>query len=55
VDGACLALIQHWWSQMVSKRTSSYGQGQGFIPDFKGLPNTVRNLLDTVSRPWGAA
>jgi hypothetical protein len=56
VDGACLALLQHWWGQIVSRRSQSYGQGPaGAMPDFRGLPNTVRNLLDTVSAPWGMA
>ena len=56
VDGACLALIQHWWGQIVSRRSATYGQGPaGAMPDFRGLPNTVRNLLNTVSAPWGAA
>jgi hypothetical protein len=56
VDGACLALIQHWWGQMVSRRSATYGQGPaGAMPDFRGLPNTVRNLLDTTSTPWGFA
>jgi hypothetical protein len=56
VDGACLALLQHWWGQIVSRRSQSYGGGPaGAMPDFRGLPNTVRNLLDTVSAPWGMA
>jgi len=56
VDGACFALLQHWWGQIVSRRSQSYGGGPaGAMPDFRGLPNTVRNLLDTVSTPWGMA
>lgn len=58
VDGACLALIQHWWSQMVARRTiGAYGQGgpSGPMPDFRGLPNSVTNLLAVVPRPWGVA
>lgn len=56
VDGACFALLQHWWGQIVSRRSQSYGAGPaGAMPDFRGLPNTVRNLLDTVSAPWGMA
>lgn len=56
VDGACLALLQHWWGQIVSRRSQSYGGGPaGAMPDFRDLPNTVRNLLDTVSTPWGVA
>ena len=56
VDGACFALLQHWWGQIVSRRSQSYGGGPaGAMPDFRGLPNTVKNLLDTVSTPWGMA
>ena len=57
VDGAVLALIQHWWSQLVSRRSATYGQGPaGAMPDFKGLPNTVVNLLHSTAVPtWGAA
>ncbi len=40
----------------MSRRSQSYGGGPaGAMPDFRGLPNTVRNLLDTVSAPWGMA
>lgn len=57
-DGATLALIQHWWSQMVARRTvGAYGAGGpgGVMPDFRDLPNTVKNFLAVVPRPWGAA
>ena len=55
VDGAVLALIQHWWSQLVSRRSATYGQGPA-VPDFRGLPNTVVNLLHSTAVPtWGAA
>ncbi len=50
VDGACLALIQHWWNQSQAHGSATYGD-QGFIPDFKGLPYTVTNKLAVAARP----
>lgn len=51
LDGATLALLQHWWAQLIARRTSSGGVA-GLI-DFRGLPNTVQNMLDTVPSPRG--
>jgi hypothetical protein len=54
VDGAVLALVQHWWDQSQAHGSSTYGD-TGFVPDFKGLPFAVRNKLDTAAPAWGAA
>jgi hypothetical protein len=48
VDGACLALIRHWWNQMMAHGSATYGDS-GFVPDFKGLPNLVINMLGAAS------
>ncbi len=50
VDGATLALIQHWWNQSQAHGSSTYGEA-GFIPDFSGLPNTVKNRLAGLVMP----
>lgn len=47
VDGACQALIQHWWNQSQAHGSSTYGDS-GFVPDFRDLPNAVRNKLGVV-------
>lgn len=44
VDGATLMLIRHWWNQSQAHGSATYGDS-GFVPDFKGLPNSVRNML----------
>jgi len=44
VDGACLDLIRHWWNQSQAHGSATYGDS-GFVPDFEGLPNSVRNKL----------
>jgi hypothetical protein len=50
VDGAVLQLVQHWWNQSQAHGSSTYGDA-GFIPDFAGLPNSVKNMLGSASRP----
>jgi hypothetical protein len=54
VDGACLELIQHWWNQSQAHGSSTYGD-TGFVPDFRDLPNTVKNMLAVAAPAWGAA
>lgn len=44
VDGATFALLRHWWNQLQAHGSATYGDA-GFIPDFKGLPNLVQNML----------
>lgn len=44
VDGATLTLIRHWWNQSQAHGSATYGDA-GFVPDFKGLPNAVLNML----------
>lgn len=57
VDGACLALIRHWWDQAQAHASATYGpDGGGFVPDFKGLPNLVENMLAAAPpKVWGFA
>jgi hypothetical protein len=50
VDGACLALIRHWWNQSQAHGSATYGDA-GFVPDFKGLPNVVMNMLASAPAP----
>lgn len=50
VDGACLQLIQHWWSQSQSHGSSTYGDS-GFVPDFDDLPHSVTNKLAVAAPP----
>lgn len=54
VNGACEALIRHWWNQFLAHGSATYGDG-GFVPDFKGLPNAVQNMLNSVPRVSGVA
>jgi hypothetical protein len=49
VDGACLQLIQHWWNQSQAHGSATYGDA-GFVPDFAGLPNAVKNMLAVVPK-----
>jgi len=49
VDGACLLLIRHWWNQSQAHGSATYGDA-GFIPDFAGLPNTVKNMVAVVPK-----
>lgn len=50
VDGAVLTLIRHWWNQSQAHGSATYGDG-GFVPDFDGLPNAVRNMLRSAPTP----
>ena len=52
VTGACEALIRHWWNQFRAHGSATYGDA-GFVPDFKGLPKVVKNMLDSVPRMSG--
>ncbi len=54
VSGACESLIRHWWNQSQAHGSATYGD-TGFVPDFKGLPNVVRNMLASVPRVSGIA
>lgn len=54
VDGACLTLIRHWWNQSQAHASSTYGDS-GFVPDFRDLPNAVRNMLAVESPVSGVA
>lgn len=47
VVGACETLLRHWWSQSQAHGSATYGDS-GFVPDFKGLPNVVLNMLASV-------
>jgi len=49
VDGATLQLIRHWWNQSQAHGSATYGDA-GFVPDFAGLPNTVKNMLAVVPK-----
>lgn len=50
VDGATLTLIRHWWNQSQAHGSATYGD-TGFVPDFKGLPNAVLNMLAATPPP----
>lgn len=54
VTGACESLIRHWWNQSQAHGSATYGD-TGFVPDFKELPNVVRNMLASVPRVSGVA
>lgn len=54
VEGACLALVRHWWNQSQAHASATYGDA-GFVPDFRDLPNTVRTMLGAVPKPPGVA
>jgi uncharacterized phiE125 gp8 family phage protein len=51
-DGACLDLIRHWWNQSQAHGSATYGD-VGFVPDFKGLPNSVINKLAALRKVPG--
>lgn len=50
VDGATLALVQHWWNQSQAHGSATYGEA-GFVPDFSDLPNAVKNRLAGLVMP----